>query len=72
MIFSFLFSYDSYPRPRSKAKRSARTQTNMLLLTVTDNKHGRKEGRLIGPQVQFTPLSPKFRVISSPASDLFE
>ena len=30
MIFSFLFSYGSCPRPRSRTKRSARTQTKIV------------------------------------------
>ena len=31
MNFSFLFSYGSYPRPRSRTKRSARTQTKIII-----------------------------------------
>ena len=61
MIFSFLFSYGSCPRRRSRTKRSTRTQTKIIccfwLLQTTymeDIKGGSS-----GPPVQLTPLSPK-------------
>ena len=52
MIFTFLFSYGSCPRPRSRTKRSARTQTKIICcfwLLQT------------GPPVQLSPLSPKYQ-----------
>ena len=62
MIFSFLFSYGSYPRPRSRTKRSVSTQTTIICcfwLLQTTYMEEMKAGST-GPPVQLTPLSPIF------------
>ena len=60
MNFSFLFSYGSSFRPRSRTKRSAKTQTKIvccLWLLQTTHMEEMKAGST-GPPVQLTPLSP--------------
>ena len=60
MNFSFLFSYGSCPRRRSRTKKSARTQTKIIcgfwLLQTTHTEE--IKGGLSGPPVQLNPLSP--------------
>ena len=60
MIFSFLFSYGSCPGPRSRTKKTARTQTKIICcfwLLQTTYMTEMKAGST-GPPVQLTPLSP--------------
>ena len=60
MIFSFLFSYGSCPRSRSRTKRSVRTQTKIICcfwLLQTTYMEEMKAGST-GPLVQLTLLSP--------------
>ena len=60
MIFSFLFSYGSCSRPRSRTKSSARTQTKIICcfwLLQTTQMEEMKAGST-GTPVQLTPLSP--------------
>ena len=60
MIFSFLFSYGSCFRPRSRTKRSAKTQTKIVCcfwLLQTTHMEEMKAGST-GPPVQLIPLSP--------------
>ena len=60
MIFSFLFFNGSCCRPRSRTKRSARTQSKIIRcfwLLQTTHMEEMKAGST-GPPVQLTPLSP--------------
>ena len=60
MNFSFLFSYGSCPRRRSRTKKSVRTQTKITcgfwLLQTTYMEE--IKGGSSCPPVQLTPLSP--------------
>ena len=63
MIFSFLFSYGSCPRPRRRTKRSARTQAKIICcfwLLQTTYMEEIKAGSTC-PPVQLTPLSPMLK-----------
>ena len=60
MIFRFLFSYGSCSKPRSRTKRTARTQTKIICcfwLLQTTYMAEMKAGST-GIPVQLTPLSP--------------
>ena len=57
--FSLLFSYGSCPRPRSRSKRSARTQIVCCWLLQITYMVEMKAGST-APPVQLIPLSPTF------------
>ena len=65
MIFSFLFSYGSCPRPSRKTKRSVRTQPKILccfwLLQTTYPEEMKDVST--GPPVQLTLLSPTIEML---------
>ena len=56
MIFSFLFSYGSCPRPRSSAKTQPKITCCFWLLQTTYMEE--MKGGSTGPPVQLTLLSP--------------